>query len=86
MQEARDAVKKVIKAALNQYQIDALVSFTFNLGIGNLSQSTLARRLNEGDDPNTTAIEELPKWVKAGGKTLDGLVKRRYSEIKYFCK
>ena len=86
MQEAIDGVKKVIKVPLNQNQFDALVSFTYNLGIGNLSSSTLAKRLNQGDDPNTTAIEELPKWIKGGGKTLPGLVKRRNSEIQYFCK
>ena len=60
-------VDRIIKVPLNENQHAALTSFTFNLGSGNLSSSTLAKRLNAGEDPCTVAREELPKWRKAGG-------------------
>ena len=79
-----DAVNLLITVPLNQQQFDALVSFTFNCGIGALEESTLRKRLNKGEDPNTVAREELPKWVKAGSKTLPGLVERRKKEVELF--
>ena len=64
---------------LTQHQFDALVSFAFNLGLGNLKKSTLMKKVNE--NPNDPTIEqEFLKWVKAGGKVLNGLVKRRHAE------
>jgi len=79
-----DAVNLLITVPLNQQQFDALVSFTFNCGVGALEESTLRKRLNKGEDPNTVAREELPKWVKAGSKTLPGLVERREKEVELF--
>lgn len=79
-----DAVNIHITVPLNQPQFDALVSFTHNCGIGALKESTLRKRLNKGEDPNKVAQEELPKWVKAGDKTLPGLVARRKKEVELF--
>ena len=79
-----DAVNLYITCPLNQQQFDALVSFTYNCGAGALEESTLRKRLNKGEDPNKVAQEELPKWVKAGSKTLPGLVARRNKEIELF--
>src|SRR3569833_3416574 len=62
---------------LNQEQFDALVSFTFNLGPGNLSRSSLARRVNAGD---YLISNEFLKWDKAGGSVLNGLTRRRRAE------
>jgi lysozyme len=72
------AVKRAVNVPLNQPQFDALVSFTFNLGEGNLQQSTLLKKLNAGQ--YTAVPQELKKWVKASGATLPGLVKRRNAE------
>lgn len=70
-------VEQYIKVPLNQAQFDALVSFTFNLGPGNLSKSSLCRRLNAGD---YMVANEFAKWNKAGGNVLKGLTRRRMAE------
>ena len=75
-------VCELITGPLTQGQFDALVSFSFNLGCGALEESTLRRRLNAGEDPNTVFPQELPKWVKAGDQALPGLVRRRNAEVK----
>ena len=67
-----------VTVELNQSQFDALVAWTFNLGIGNLRQSTMLRKLNEGDYQSVPS--EMNRWNKAGGKTLDGLIRRRKAE------
>ncbi|KAF5350575.1 hypothetical protein D9756_008554 [Leucocoprinus leucothites] len=76
------AVKSSVK--LNDNQFGALASWTFNEGCGNMASSTLIKRLNNGEDPNTVAAEELPQWKLAGGKVLPGLVRRRAAEVKLF--
>lgn len=68
-------------AKLNRNQWAALVSWTYNIGCGNMQDSTLIKRLNNGEDSNTVAREELPKWNKGGGKVLPGLVRRRAAEV-----
>ena len=70
------------RVKLNQNQFDALVSFTYNLGAGALGSSTLLGKLNRGDFEG--AADEFPKWNKAGGKVLNGLVKRRAAERSLF--
>jgi lysozyme len=64
---------------LKQYQFDALVAWTFNLGVGNLRSSTMLKKLNEYGDYNSVP-SEMKRWNKAGGKTLDGLIRRRKAE------
>ena len=75
-------VKKYITYALNQNQFDALVSFTYNLGGGNLQKSDLRKYLNAGN--LQAAADEFDKWVYAGGKKLSGLVRRRAAEKALF--
>ena len=77
-----DAVAKAVKVPLNQNQFDALVSFTYNVGIGALKQSTALRRLNQGD--YTGAANALTMWTKCNGKVLAGLVRRRKEERALF--
>ena len=84
LQKFANCVLSYVKKPLNPNQNGALTSFAFNLGCGALQSSTLLRRLNAGEDPNTVAAQEFPKWVKAGGKTLPGLVRRRAAEVKFF--
>ncbi|KAF2162286.1 glycoside hydrolase family 24 protein, partial [Zasmidium cellare ATCC 36951] len=69
---------------LNANQYGALVSWSFNVGCGNMRSSTLVKRLNNGEDPNTVAEQELPKWNKAGGQVVDGLTRRRAAEVDLF--
>ena len=76
------AVKNLINRRLRQHEYDALTAFTFNVGIGALSSSTLRRRLNEGDAFKRVVREELPKWNKAGGKPVAGLTARRNAEVR----
>ena len=64
---------------LNQSQFDALVAWTFNLGVGNLRSSTMLKKLNEYGDYDSVP-SEMKRWNKAGGKTLDGLIRRRKAE------
>lgn len=64
------------------YQKAALLSFTYNVGVGNLKSSTLLRKLNAGQ--HEEACEELSKWVYAQKKKLRGLVTRREDE-KQWC-
>jgi lysozyme len=65
-------------AASRQGWLDALVSFSFNVGLGALQQSTLRQRHNRGDHEG--AAEAFLRYTKGGGKVLPGLVKRRRDE------
>ncbi|KAK7414850.1 hypothetical protein QQX98_006365 [Neonectria punicea] len=69
---------------LNANQYGALVSWAFNVGCGASGSSTLIRRLNNGEDPNTVAGEELPKWNKGNGEVIPGLTRRRAAEVDLF--
>jgi len=75
-------VLRLVKVPLTQGQLDALVSFTYNLGAGNLGNSTLLRLLNAGDYAGAAA--QFDRWNKAGGKVLAGLVRRRAAERALF--
>ena len=68
---------------VNQNQFDALVSFTYNLGAGNLAKSQLLRfvKLNP-NDPRIAA--EFLKWNRAGGEVSTGLVRRRKKEAQLY--
>jgi lysozyme len=76
------AVRRLVKVALNQQQFDALVSFTFNLGAGALQRSTLRQKLNRGDYAG--AAGEFRKWIWAAGRKLPGLIRRRDAEKLLF--
>ena len=62
---------------LNQNQFDALVSFAFNLGAGNL------RKLCNGRTAAQIALA-MPSYNKAAGKVLAGLTRRRKAEQALF--
>lgn len=62
----------------HQGRFDALVSFSFNVGLGNLQRSKLRMKHNRGDYEE--AADEFMKWTKGGGRVLPGLVKRRVDE------
>ena len=82
LEDAGAAVASLVKVPLTQDQFDALTSFTFNLGIKRLAESTLLIMLNRGN--YKAAADQFSRWVYADGKVLDGLVKRRAAEAKLF--
>ena len=68
---------------LTQNQFDALVSFVFNVGVGNFRSSTLLKRLKA--NPNDPDIaNQFKRWVYGNGKVLPGLVRRRNEEAKLY--
>ena len=79
---AERSVSRLIKVELNGNEFSSLVSFVYNLGSGNLQSSTLRSKLNRDDREG--ASNEFPKWRKAGGKVLKGLVLRREAERNLF--
>lgn len=78
-------VARLCPSAVNsQGQFDALVSFAFNVGLGNLQRSSLRMKHNRGDFEE--AANEFMKWSKAGGKVLKGLVNRRLDEQRLYLR
>ena len=72
-------VSKLIKSKVTQNQFNALVSFAYNVGIGNLEKSTLLKLVNI--NPNDAMIaKQFLRWNKANGKELKGLTNRRIKE------
>ncbi len=83
LQRFSDGVLRLCPAAAdNQCHLDAMVSFAFNVGLGSLQSSTLRMRYSRGDYQG--AADEFLKWTKAGGKVLNGLVRRREAERALF--
>ena len=82
MDEYEGYVKDSVTVDLDQNQFDALVSWVFNLGPSNLKASTMLRVLNSKE------FEEVPSQIKrgnkAGGKVLQGLIRRREAEALLF--
>jgi lysozyme len=70
---------------ISQHQFDALTSFCYNLGPQNLKTSTLLKKVNT-NPLDASIAAEFKKWNKAGGKVLQGLVKRRASESELYFK
>jgi GH24 family phage-related lysozyme (muramidase) len=83
---AETAVDRLVRPPSRNYyrcQREALVSWTFNLGEGNLTESTMLRRMNEGADYIEIA-EQMIRWVHGGGERLGGLVRRRHCEAIWY--
>jgi GH24 family phage-related lysozyme (muramidase) len=79
---AARAVLGAVTVPLSQAELDALISFVFNVGGGAFHTSTLLRKLNAGDRGAVPA--ELGRWTKAAGQDLPGLVTRRRQEGRLF--
>ena len=78
LHEYENYVNEYVNVALSQNQFDALVSWVYNLGPANLKASTMLKVLNEGKYEDVPY--QMKRWNKAGGKVLDGLVRRREAE------
>jgi len=78
VESAERAVLRLVNVPLTDGQFDALVSFTFNLGSGAFQRSTLRRKVNR--QAHAEVPDQLMRWVWAGGRKLNGLIRRRESE------
>ena len=76
-------VDALVKSNVSENNFSALVSFTFNVGIGNFQRSTLLRKVN-ANPKDATIPAEFRKWVRANGEVLKGLVRRREAEAKLY--
>ena len=75
-------VAYLVTAKLTSNQFSALVSLVYNIGSGNFQASTLRRLINRNEYEK--AADEFPKWRRAGGRILPGLVRRRGVERALF--
>lgn len=80
-----EPIRKLIVSDINDNMFSAIVSFTYNVGIGNLKSSTLLKKVNANPNDQTISLE-FKKWVKSAGKVLSGLVRRRESESDLYFK
>ena len=82
LQKYCNDVDIAVKVDLKQNEFDALVSWTYNLGLTNLNSSTMLRVLNEGKHDEVPA--QMKRWNKASGQVKQGLVRRREAEALMF--
>lgn len=86
--DAQVAIDAALKAspilAGKEFKLAAIADFIYNLGIGNYQSSTLKKRIDAGDW--ISAVHEIKRWNKAGGKVLAGLTKRREDEAQLLQK
>ena len=76
-------VRKLVTSDINHNQFSALVSFTYNVGVGNFTNSTLRQMVNA--NPNSPNIrEQFIRWNKAGGQVMQGLIRRRTAEANLY--
>ncbi|UNE54372.1 lysozyme [Bartonella machadoae] len=84
LQQFENTVERVVQVSLTDEQFAALVSFCYNVGTAAFCNSTLLKKLNQGE--YEAVPFELQKWTKAGGKRLQGLVHRRTAEAGLWAK
>jgi lysozyme len=82
LREIEQGVNDLIKVEITQTMFDALVSFAYNVGVGNLRRSTLLKNLNQGDIQG--AADQLLRWNRARGRVRPGLTRRRVAERDLF--
>jgi lysozyme len=76
-------VDVLVKSNVTANNFSAIVSFAFNVGMGNFRRSTLLRKVNANPkDPSIRA--EFMKWVRANDRVMQGLVRRREAEAKLY--
>lgn len=85
LKEFENRVKFLLKQDLTDNQFGALVSFAYNVGVGNLKKSTLLKKVNSHPLHKDIRFEFL-KWNKAGGVILKGLQRRREAEADLYFK
>lgn len=81
---AEAAVRDAVHVPVTQREFDAMASLAFNIGGGAFARSTLVRLLNRGDRAGAAA--EFSRYIRAGGKVVAGLVRRRQVERNVFSR
>ncbi|WP_273789645.1 lysozyme [Bartonella sp. ML70XJBT] len=84
LRQFENTVEQAVQVSLTDEQFAALVSFCYNVGTRAFCNSTLLKKLNNGE--YEAIPTELQKWTKAGGKRLQGLVHRRVAEAGLWAK
>lgn len=82
LKESEHGVNTLVEIDLAQARFDALSSFTFNLGFGNLRSSTLLKKVNS--EKHNDVPDQFKRWVYAGGNKLRGLELRRFAESELY--
>lgn len=82
LKKFEDGVSKLLKRTPTPAQNDAMISLAYNIGLGNFQKSTVLRKFNAGDFAG--AADAFMLFVKANGKVMNGLVKRREDERALF--
>lgn len=82
LKTAESAVNRLVTVPLSEGQYDALVSFVYNVGEGNFSESSMLRELNA--ENYDAAAAQFPRWKYAGGEPSAGLLARRAREQNTF--
>lgn len=83
LDEFASKVDALVKSNMSENNFSALVSFTWNVGVGNFQRSTLLRKVN-ANPKDKTILAEFKKWTRANGEVLKGLVRRRDAEAKLY--
>lgn len=83
LNQVKSVVQDSVKVLINGNQLNALTSFAYNVGTGNLRRSTLLKMLNAGK-PKEEVAKQFLLWNKAGGQVLKGLTIRRQAEADLF--
>lgn len=78
------AINRMVTVELSQNQFDAMVSLSYNVGIGAVERSSVLKRLNKGNVNG--AAQAFYLYNRAGGGIVQGLVARRASEAALFMK
>jgi lysozyme len=77
-----EGIERLVRTDLEQYEFDALMSLTINIGVGGFGKSSVLRHLNAGN--RLAAADSMLLWDKAGGRVLKGLTRRREKERNLF--
>jgi len=80
VQKFEGALKTCVKVPLHQYEYDAYINLTYNIGSRAFCSSTLVKKLNAQDYAG--ACKEILRWDKASGRVVKGLTNRRQKEYK----
>ncbi len=84
LESVERGVSSLVKVPLSENQFSALVAFSYNVGLGNLKQSTLLNCVNKHEWEH--AAKEFLRWNRAGGREASGLTRRRQAESDLFKK
>lgn len=79
---AEDAINELVEPELTQNQRDALISFIYNVGVGNFKNSTMLKLLNANN--MDAAAQQFKRWANAAGHPMAGLLARREAEAGLF--